>query len=401
MKDILREVPLFRELDDGELDKVCEKASVERLGAGAELFRAGGPSDCFYVIRSGRVKIRIPADAGKEERVLYLGQGKFFGEMGVIRNTPRTADAEVNEDAELVRVSQEDFDLLMSMDEKLSKKVMAAYMGRAAELKEEAGGGGSVDQPQSLLFFSTGAGAGASFLAANMAVKIQQLTQKSVLILDMDVEGPTQHLYGGYKGAVGGIRNLFNAPQLTKDAIRGAARKLSTGVELLGGPGVPDEAAATPEIMGELLRNALKAYHHVIVDTTSGLSAITEALMKACDVNYLAVAPNLVSVSRAETLIKKLDELGVGAKTRLILNGHERGRGMTSEILEARLGKGVLGQVAFDDSRALKALEDGEPVVVQAPKARVSADLTRLARQALSIQGGEQSSGFSLWNLFG
>lgn len=401
MKDILRTVPLFRLLDDEELDKICEVAKIEKHGAGSELFEAGDPPDCFYLISSGKVKIRIPPQEGQAERVLYLGKGKFFGEMGVIRNTPRTADALVQEEGDLVKISQEDFDVLMSLHEKISTKIMTAYMGRATELEDAKVRGGSVEKPHCLLFFSTGAGAGASFLCANMATKIHQLTQKKVLVLDMDMEGPTQHLYGGYRGQVGGMRSLFSSPQITSDAIRGAARRLQSGVELLGGPGLPEEDDVTAEIMPELLRNALKAYEYVLVDTTSGLNDLTLALMKACDVSYLTVAPNLVSVSRSETLLEKLESQGLGSRTRLILNKFDKGRGMTPVILQERLGKKVLGQVRFDDRLALEALDVGAPAVLHGPKARVSADLTRLARQALSLGGEDDGEGFSLWNLFG
>jgi Flp pilus assembly CpaE family ATPase len=399
VKDIIRSVPLFRLLDEEELAKVHEISKLESHAAGSELFEAGDKSDSFYLVASGKVKIVIPPLEGKLERVLYLGKGKFFGEMGVIRNTPRNAAAVVHEETELLRISQEDLDVLMSMNEKISTKIMTAVMGRAAE-QEETGSTGNVEKPSTLVFFSTGAGAGASFLCANLGVKIHQLTQKKVLILDMDVEGPTQHLYGGYRGQVGGIRSLFSSPQVTSDAIRGAARKLTEGVELLGGPGIPEEDAATPEIMPEVLRNARKAYDYVLIDTTSGLNPLTQALMKAADACYLTVAPNLVSVSRTENILEKVESLELGERIRLILNKFEKGRGMTPAILQQRLGKKVVGQVRYDDKLALQALNEGKPVVTGSPKAWVSVDLTRLARQALSL-GGDEKEGFSLWNLFG
>lgn len=402
VKESIRTVPLFRLLDDSELDRVCEVAKVEQHPSGEELFKKGDHSDYFYLVVSGRVKIRIPAAPGKEERILYLGQGKFFGEMGVIRNTPRNADAEIQDDAELISISQNDFDQLMSMDEAISKKVMGAYMSRLIELNEEHGVKGSVDDPSSMLFFSTGAGAGASFLCANLAVKIHQLTQKSVLIVDMDLEGPTQHLYGGYGGEVGGLRGLFSSPQITREAIKGASRKLSSGVELLGGPGVPVPGAVTPEIMPEFVRAALRSHYYVLIDTTSAMTPINEALMNVVHASYLAVGPNRVSLHRAVAILERLDELGLGDKVRLFLNKHQTGRGITTSFLEEQLGKKVVGQVRYDDTRCLPALNEGKPVCEMDPKARISAELTRAARQALSLQGGEEDAeGFSIWNLFG
>ncbi len=403
LKELFRAVPLFRLLDDQELDRISQVAKLEDKPAGEVLFRTGDVSDSFYIVLSGRVKITIPPQDGKEERILYLGKGKFFGEMGVIRNTLRNADASIQDTAQLVTIHREDFDLLMSMDEQISKKVMGAYMNRLIELREEKDSGGSVERPSSMLFFSTGVGAGASFLAANLAAKIHKMTQKSVLVIDMDIEGPTQHLYGGYKGDVGGLRSLFSSPQITKEAIKGACRKLSSGVDLLGGPGVPGREQATPEIMPELIRNALQSHYYVIVDTTSSLNPITESLMQVCDATYLAVAPNIVSVRRAETNLERIEELGLGSKIRLLLNKHEKGRGITREILEDHLGKKVIGQLSYDDKGALEALNAGQPLVVQAPDSKLAVDAGRAARQALSIPGKDEAhrSGFSIWNLFG
>lgn len=57
----------------------------------------------MYVIRAGKVRVLKEA-RGKKRVVTTLGPGDFFGEMAVVTGRPRTATAEVLEEAELLKV---------------------------------------------------------------------------------------------------------------------------------------------------------------------------------------------------------------------------------------------------------------------------------------------------------
>jgi CRP-like cAMP-binding protein len=57
----------------------------------------------MYVIRAGKVRV-LKESRGKKRVVTTLGPGDFFGEMAVVTGRPRTATAEVLEEAELLKV---------------------------------------------------------------------------------------------------------------------------------------------------------------------------------------------------------------------------------------------------------------------------------------------------------
>lgn len=57
----------------------------------------------MYVIRAGKVRVLKEAH-GKKRVVTTLGPGDFFGEMAVVTGCPRTATAEVLEEADLLKV---------------------------------------------------------------------------------------------------------------------------------------------------------------------------------------------------------------------------------------------------------------------------------------------------------
>jgi len=71
---------------------------------GTAVVREGDPSDRFYVIVAGRVEV---TQGGRHLRV--EGPGEFFGEIGLLRDVPRTATVTALEDVETLSLTREDF----------------------------------------------------------------------------------------------------------------------------------------------------------------------------------------------------------------------------------------------------------------------------------------------------
>jgi CRP-like cAMP-binding protein len=74
-----------------------------RLRSGTTVFRQGDPGGSIYVIRAGKVRV-VKESNGRQRVVITLGPGDFFGEMAVVTGGPRSATAEVIEDAELLKI---------------------------------------------------------------------------------------------------------------------------------------------------------------------------------------------------------------------------------------------------------------------------------------------------------
>jgi CRP-like cAMP-binding protein len=74
-----------------------------RLRSGTTVFRQGDPGGSIYVIRAGKVRV-LKESNGRQRVVITLGPGDFFGEMAVVTGGPRSATAEVIEDAELLKI---------------------------------------------------------------------------------------------------------------------------------------------------------------------------------------------------------------------------------------------------------------------------------------------------------
>jgi CRP-like cAMP-binding protein len=84
------------------VQSLAEKFGV-RLSGGATVFRQGDAGGSMYVIRAGTVRL-LKESQGRQRVVTTLGPGDFFGEMAVVTGRPRSATAEVVEEADLIRV---------------------------------------------------------------------------------------------------------------------------------------------------------------------------------------------------------------------------------------------------------------------------------------------------------
>ncbi|MBI3966773.1 MAG: cyclic nucleotide-binding domain-containing protein [Chloroflexi bacterium] len=91
--EFLTTVPLFKYLDEEQLEEIKELVREETFSAGAEIIRQGEASDGLYVIVSGLVQVTGRLDShGDDEAVLtVLGPGEAFGELALLDGKPRSA----------------------------------------------------------------------------------------------------------------------------------------------------------------------------------------------------------------------------------------------------------------------------------------------------------------------
>lgn len=129
----LRGVPLFEDLTDDELRLLAGRCSDARLPADSTVFREGQPGDGLYVIQSGVVAIVRDRVGEPVQRLARLGSGGFFGEMGLLDGSPRTATARTTEDSLLLHVRTKDLLQLFQERPLLAIKLRAAIIRRHGE----------------------------------------------------------------------------------------------------------------------------------------------------------------------------------------------------------------------------------------------------------------------------
>ena len=106
--------------------------------AGTILFEEGQPCTGMYIIRKGRV--RLAKKTGKGECTIeILGEGDFFGEMACLMGQPRSINARVEEESQILLVQPEVLDSLFRGTSNIGIKVvgnLAARLRKAYEIIE-------------------------------------------------------------------------------------------------------------------------------------------------------------------------------------------------------------------------------------------------------------------------
>ena len=106
---IFKQNPLFANLSAEHLARLAGLARMHRYARERAIFNEGDPGTALYMIAKGRVKISQSSPDGKERTLVLLGAGDVFGELALLDGDPRSADAVVVEDAELLVVPREEF----------------------------------------------------------------------------------------------------------------------------------------------------------------------------------------------------------------------------------------------------------------------------------------------------
>jgi uncharacterized membrane protein len=100
------------------------------LKAGSSLFRVGDAGEAMYIIESGRVRITVTDADGREVILASLGHGDFFGEMAMLDDHGRSADAAVTEDSRLAVLTRENFLNFVSSDSRIALEMLSAITRR-------------------------------------------------------------------------------------------------------------------------------------------------------------------------------------------------------------------------------------------------------------------------------
>lgn len=106
---LLEACDLFEQVSDGSLTQLAGAATEIAVPAGDVVIRQGEPADAFYVVVSGRLAVSTRAEDGTVVTAPEMGDGTYFGEIGLIERTDRTATVLAEVDSTLLRVDGAEF----------------------------------------------------------------------------------------------------------------------------------------------------------------------------------------------------------------------------------------------------------------------------------------------------
>lgn len=132
----LAEISLFDQLTPAELGIVDGLLHHRDFLAGEVIFDEGEEGQAIYIVEAGEVSIDRPS-LGEHGRIATLTTGDFFGDMALLDNLPRAAQARAHTPVSLAVFFRADFMVLMDTHARIASKIalqMAREMGRRLRL---------------------------------------------------------------------------------------------------------------------------------------------------------------------------------------------------------------------------------------------------------------------------
>lgn len=130
---ILKTVPLFSSLSDEQLRVLQPCLQQRSYPRRSYILRAGEETDALYIILSGRVKVLIPDEEGREVILAVMGPNEFFGEMGLLDDLSRSASVEALDACEMLRFSKSGFMACLKDNFELAMVILRNLVKRLRE----------------------------------------------------------------------------------------------------------------------------------------------------------------------------------------------------------------------------------------------------------------------------
>jgi len=134
--ELLRSVPLFADLEEGELERFSRVAVARSFPAGTRVFHEGDRSDACYIVREGSFRVTREHSDGRAITLATLGSGDIFGELAMLDGEVRSASVEALTDGELLALPASEVRALLARHPEITVKLVAALVRRLRTANE-------------------------------------------------------------------------------------------------------------------------------------------------------------------------------------------------------------------------------------------------------------------------
>jgi pilus assembly protein CpaE len=160
----------------------------------------------------------------------------------------------------------------------------------------------------------------------------------------------------------------------------------ASGVHLLAAPlALGDVGLVDAEGIRQTLSLARATFPYVVVDLDHSFREEQSAILRHSDVILLVLRLDFAALKNAKRTIDYMRELGIDeGRVRLVANRYGQPKEVPAAKAEEALGMKIAHYVPDDARSVNRSNNNGVPVVLEAPRARVSRSLAKLA---VSVNG--------------
>lgn len=107
--ELLESLDLFAGASRIAVERLARSATEVTVPADSVIIREGDPADAFWVLVEGQVDVSARGEGARRHHLRTMGPGTYFGEIGLLRQLPRTATVRSLEPCALLRIEGPDF----------------------------------------------------------------------------------------------------------------------------------------------------------------------------------------------------------------------------------------------------------------------------------------------------
>lgn len=117
MRERLRALLLFSDLDDEQLNVLAACAREIRVAAGQPLIQRGDPGSGIFVLEEGRALVEAP------ERTRELRPGDIFGERSLLNDSERTARVLAMTEVRCIAIPRPELEQVIAANPQLGERL--------------------------------------------------------------------------------------------------------------------------------------------------------------------------------------------------------------------------------------------------------------------------------------
>ncbi len=137
--DLLRSVPIFSDLKPSEIEELVSCVTVKDFPKITTVVHQMDPGDSMFVIVSGKVKVSLYGEDGREIILNNLYPGDFFGEMALLDSEPRSANVTTTEETTCMVLKREDFTRQVKRNPSIALNILSEMSRRLRSADEKIG----------------------------------------------------------------------------------------------------------------------------------------------------------------------------------------------------------------------------------------------------------------------
>lgn len=134
----LRQIDLFTHMPEKSLEELAAITYTRDYRRGEKIFSDGDQGEAMYTILKGEVRISKSIPGLGEEALAILKEGHYFGEMALLDDEPRSADAWAGSTCLLSVISKTDLLMLTERSPSLEAELLRSFVRTLSRRLREA-----------------------------------------------------------------------------------------------------------------------------------------------------------------------------------------------------------------------------------------------------------------------